>query len=148
MLGTGTIAGGLSTLLQHSCVLMVWRLLFAIYFSTHDRLRGLKAWVCFSHMCTEIACTHRMWFCGLHNNHITNFGHVLAAISALLLRCSFAATGETIMTAKLSKPMLGDCIINRRLTTTERITNATDFWKPPKSSIVICDTERCFIQCS
>ena len=77
---------------------------------------------------------------------MTSFGHVLAVISASLLRCSFAATGEAIMTAKLSKPMLGECNINRRLTSTEQMTNdAADFWKPPKSSILICDTERCFI---
>ena len=38
------------------------------------------------------------------------------------------------MRAKLSKPMLGDCSINRRLTNTKRMTNGTaDFWKPPKS---------------
>ena len=73
---------------------------------------------------------------------MTSFGHVLAVISAPLLRCSFAATGEAIMIAKLSKPMLGDCRINRRLTSTERMTNdAADFWKLPKSSVVICDTE-------
>ena len=73
--------------------------------------------------------------CGLRNNHMTEmtrFSHVLAVVSASLLRCSFAATGEAIMRAKLSKPMLGDCSINRRLTNTERITNdAADFWKPP-----------------
>ena len=65
---------------------------------------------------------------------MTSFGHVLAVISVSLLRCSFAATGEAIMTAKLSKPMLGDCSINRRLTNTERMINdAADFWKPPTS---------------
>ena len=36
------------------------------------------------------------------------FGHVLEVVSALLLRCSFAVTGEAITTVKLSKPMLGD----------------------------------------
>ena len=77
---------------------------------------------------------------------MTSFGCVLDVISASLLCCSFAATGEVIMTAKLSKPMLGDCSINRRLINTERMTNdAADFWKLPKSSVVICDTERCFI---
>ena len=64
---------------------------------------------------------------------MTSFGQLF------LLRCSFSATGEAIMTAKFSKPMLGDCSINRRLTNTERMTNAAaDFWKPPKSSVVIC----------
>ena len=67
-----------------------------------------------------------MWFCGLHNNHMTymtSFDHVLAVISASLLCCSFAVTGEAIMTVKLLKPMLGDCSINRRLINTERMTN-------------------------
>ena len=65
---------------------------------------------------------------------MTRFGHVLAVVSASLFRCSFAATGEAIMRAKLSKPMLGDGSINRRRTNTERMTNdAADFWKPVKS---------------
>ena len=65
---------------------------------------------------------------------MTRFCHVLAVVSASLLRCSFAATGEATMRAILSKPMLGDCSINRRRTNTERMTNdAADFWKPPKS---------------
>ena len=56
-----------------------------------------------------------------------------------MLHCSFAATAEVIMRAKLSKPLLGDCSINRRLTNTEQMTNdAADFWKPPKPSVVIC----------
>ena len=43
-------------------------------------------------------------------------------------------TGEAIMTAKLSKPLLGDHNINRRVTNTERMTNdAVHFWKRPKS---------------
>ena len=50
---------------------------------------------------------------------VVSFGHVLAVISASLLHCFLAATAEAIMTAKLSKPMLGDCSINRRLTNTE-----------------------------
>ena len=41
---------------------------------------------------------------------MTSFGHVLAALSASLLCCSFAATCEAIATVKLSKPMLGDGI--------------------------------------
>ena len=70
---------------------------------------------------------------------MTSFGHVLAVISASLLRCSFAATGEAILTANLSKPMIDDnSSISRRLTNTERTTNdAADFWKPPKSFVVI-----------
>ena len=75
-------------------------------------LRGLKAWVRFFK--AEIACARRMCFYGLRNNHMTSmtsFGRVLAVISASLLRCSFAATGEVRMTAKMSKPMLGDCSI-------------------------------------
>ena len=69
---------------------------------------------------------------------MTGFGHVLAVTSASLLRCFFQATAEAIMTAKLSKPMLGDCSINRRLTNTEQTTNdASDYWKPPKPSVVI-----------
>ena len=65
---------------------------------------------------------------------MTRFCHVLAVVSASLLRCSFAATGEAIMRVKLSKPMLGNCSINRRLTNTKRMINdAADFWKPPKS---------------
>ena len=65
---------------------------------------------------------------------MTSFSQVSAVVSAWLLRCSFAATGEAILTAKLSKPMLGDCSINRRLTNTKRMTNdAADFWKLPKS---------------
>ena len=86
-------------------------------------------------MRTEIACARRMWFCGLRNNHMTSmtcFGHDLDFISASLLRCFIAATSEVIMTAELSKPMLGDCSINRMLTNTERMTNDADFWKPPK----------------
>ena len=64
---------------------------------------------------------------------MTRFCRVLA-VSASLLRCSFAATGEATMRVKLSKPMLGDCSMNRRRTNTERITNdAAEFWKPPKS---------------
>ena len=79
-------------------------------------LRGLKVWVRFSRRGTptEIACARRMCFYGLRNNHMTSmtsFGRVLAVISASLLRCSFAATGKVIMTAKMSKPMLGDCSI-------------------------------------
>ena len=78
---------------------------------------------------------------------MTSFGHVLAVISASLLCCSFAVTAEAIMRVKLSKPMLGDCSINRRLTSTKRMTNdAADFWKLPKSSVVICDTERCALR--
>ena len=42
---------------------------------------------------------------------MTSVGHVLAVISASLLHCSFAATGEAIMTVKLLKPILGDCSI-------------------------------------
>ena len=62
---------------------------------------------------------------------MTGFGHVLVVVSASLPRCSFAATGEVIMGAKLSKPMLGDCHMNRRLMNTKRMTNdAADFWKP------------------
>ena len=65
---------------------------------------------------------------------MSRFCHVLAIVSASLLCCSFAATGEAIMRAKLSKPMLGDYSINRRRTNTEQMTNdAADFWKPPKS---------------
>ena len=56
---------------------------------------------------------------------MTSVGNV---ISASLLRCSFAAIGEAILTAKLSKPMLGDCSINRSLTCTKQMTNdAADF---------------------
>ena len=70
---------------------------------------------------------------------MTSFGHVLAVISASLLHCFFAVSTEAIMTAKLLKPMLGDCSINRRLTNTKRMTNdAADSWKPPKPSAVIC----------
>ena len=36
---------------------------------------------------------------------MTSVGHVLAVISASLLHCSFAATGEAIMTVKLLKPI-------------------------------------------
>ena len=51
-----------------------------------------------------------------------------------MFRCSFAVTGEVIMTAKLLKRMLGDCSINRKVTNIQRMTNdAADFWKPPKS---------------
>ena len=65
---------------------------------------------------------------------MTRFCHVVAVVSASLLHCSFAATGEAIMRAKLSKPMLSDCSINRKRTNTERMINdAADFWKPPKS---------------
>ena len=65
---------------------------------------------------------------------MTSFGHVLAVVSASLLRCSFAVTGEAITRAKLLKSMLGDCSINRSLTNTERMTNvAADFWKQPRS---------------
>ena len=39
----------------------------------------------------------------------------------LLLCCSFAVTGEAVLTAKLLKPMLADCSINRRLTNTKWI---------------------------
>ena len=42
-----------------------------------------------------------------------SIGHVLAVISVLLLRCSFAVTGEAIMAVRLSKPMLGDNSINK-----------------------------------
>ena len=71
---------------------------------------------------------------------MTSFGHFSAVVSASLLRCSFAATGEVIARVKLLKCMLGDCSINRRWTNTERMTNdAADFWKPPKAfSVVIC----------
>ena len=65
---------------------------------------------------------------------MTGFAHVLVLFSASLLCCSFAVTGEVIMRVKLSKPMLGDSCINRKLTNTKRMTNdAADFWKPPKS---------------
>ena len=50
---------------------------------------------------------------------MTTFRNVLAAVSASLPCCSVAATGEAILTAKLLKPMLGDCSIKRRLTNTE-----------------------------
>ena len=50
---------------------------------------------------------------------MTSFGHVLAVISASLLHCSFATTGEAILTANLSKPMIDNSSINRRLTNTE-----------------------------
>ena len=70
---------------------------------------------------------------------MTVFGHVLVVVSASLLPCSFAATGEVIMRVKLSKPMLGDCSINRRLTNTERMTNdAADFGNLLSLSVVIC----------
>ena len=73
-------------------------------------------------MRTQSQCAREKWnqalsplrFCGLRNNHMTSmtsFGHALAVISVSLLCCSFAATGEVIMTAKMSKPMLGDCSI-------------------------------------
>ena len=67
---------------------------------------------------------------------MTSFGHVLVVIYVLLLCSSFAVTGEAIMTAKLSKRLLGDYSINRGMTNTERMTNendAADFWKRPKS---------------
>ena len=79
-----------------------------------SHLRGLKARFRFSRARTEIACARRMWFCGLRNNHMTSmtsFVRVLAVISASLICCSFAATGEVVMTAKMSKPMLGDCSV-------------------------------------
>ena len=70
---------------------------------------------------------------------MTSFSHVLAVISTSLLWYFIAATAEATVTAKVSKPMLGDCSINRRLTNTERMTNdAADFWKPAKPSVVIC----------
>ena len=55
-----------------------------------------------------------MWFCGSGNNcmtSMTSFGCVLAVVSASLLRYSFAESGEVMMTAKMLKPMLGDCSI-------------------------------------
>ena len=62
---------------------------------------------------------------------MTSFGHFLVVIYVSLLCCSFAVTGEAIMTVK---PLLGDRSINRRVTNTERMTNdAADFWKWPKS---------------
>ena len=111
-------------------------------------LRVLKALVRFSCARTEIACARRMWFCGLCNNHMTSmtsFGRVLAVTSASLLCCSFAATGEVIMTAKMLKPMLGNCSVTwQKADNTERMTNdAADFWKLPKSFVEFCDTERC-----
>ena len=42
---------------------------------------------------------------------MTSVGYVFAVISASLLHCSFAATGEAIMTVKLLEPILGDCSI-------------------------------------
>ena len=42
-----------------------------------------------------------MSFCGLRNNHMTSFGHVLVVVAASLLCCSFAVTGEAIPTAKI-----------------------------------------------
>ena len=71
---------------------------------------------------------------------MTIFGHVLAVVSASMLHCSFAMTGEAMLTVKLSKPTLGDCSINRMLTNIERMTNnVADFWKLPYSlSVVIC----------
>ena len=75
-----------------------------------------------------------MWFCGLHNSDMTSCGHILAVVSALLLRCSFAATSKVIMTAKLLKPMLGDCSINRRLTDTMLLTSENYI----SLSVVIC----------
>ena len=53
---------------------------------------------------------------------------VLVVIYVLLLRCTFAVTGEAIMTEKLSKLRLGDHSINRKVTNIERMTNdAADF---------------------
>ena len=40
-------------------------------FLTHGILRGVKAWVRFSHARTEIAYARRMWFCSFRNNHMT-----------------------------------------------------------------------------
>ena len=87
-----------------------------------------------------------MWFGGLHNNHMTSNGRVLAVSCASLLHCSFPVTGEVTMAVKLSKPILRDCSINRRLANTERMINdVADFWKPPKSSVVICDGEMFYL---
>ena len=79
---------------------------------------------------------------------MTSFGHILAVISASLLRWSFAATGEAIISAKSLKPMLGDCSINTSLNNTERITNdAADRIEPrgpgpPPPPWYLCSSNR------
>ena len=50
--------------------LSTW-VLFTIPLFVQQKLRGLKAWFRFSRTRTKIACARRMWFCGLHNNHMT-----------------------------------------------------------------------------
>ena len=94
-----------------------------IYIGQELLLRGLEAWLHFLLVHTNIAYACYMWFCTSHYNHMTwmtSFGHVLAFVSYFLLLCSFAATGEAILTANVSKAMLGDFSVNRRLTNTEQ----------------------------
>ena len=43
-----------------------------VSFLTHGILRGVKAWVHFSHARTEIAYARHMWFCSFRNNHMTS----------------------------------------------------------------------------
>ena len=56
---------------------------------------------------------------------MTTFSYVLAILYYFC--CSFSF--EALLTVKMSKSVLGDCSINRRVTNTEHMMNdVADFW--------------------